>query len=79
MLEPPFEDPMMLRPFCLATALAFTLVSGPVRTEARVKDEPMDSPHQLADDLVLQTMDGKPFSLKELRGHRVLLITWASW
>ena len=32
-----------------------------------------------APDLVLPDFDGKPFSLRSLRGQKVLLIAWASW
>ena len=32
-----------------------------------------------APDFTLPDFDGKPHSLRDLRGKRVLLLTWASW
>ncbi|MEM7249726.1 MAG: hypothetical protein AAF533_30760 [Acidobacteriota bacterium] len=62
-----------------AAALTLSLGMTALSADARVKDEPMDTPHHLTDDLVLTTMDGKDFRLANYRGHRVLLVTWASW
>ena len=30
-------------------------------------------------DVVLPDLDGRPFSLRSLRGQKVLLVAWASW
>ncbi len=30
-------------------------------------------------DIELPDVDGKPFRLRSLRGHKVLIVTWASW
>ena len=32
-----------------------------------------------APDLVLPDLHGQPFALRSLRGHKVLLLAWASW
>ncbi len=32
-----------------------------------------------APDLVLPTIDGEPFRLSELRGSKVIIVSWASW
>lgn len=33
----------------------------------------------VAPDLELPTIDGKPFRLSDLRGSKVVLVSWASW
>jgi hypothetical protein len=33
----------------------------------------------VAPELTLPDADGKSFSLSSLRGHKVVLVTWASW
>ncbi len=74
----PKPQPMLRAPLPV-TALLLTLTLGLATADARVKDEPVDGPHRITDDLILKTMDGEDYRLSELRGHRVLLVTWASW
>ena len=72
----------------LKTLLAALLLAGlALNAKAQTTDEDLDAkyatslvqPGTVAPDFKMNTIDGKPFQLSELKGKTVVLDFWASW
>ncbi len=67
-------------PITAALAAGAVLGAAAAGEAGRIREEPVsESPRTLPVDLELPARDGEPFRFADLIGHRVLIVTWASW
>ena len=63
----------------LIAALAWIFVSADRAGKSTAGEIPAPRQGFLAPDLTLNTPNGEPFTLSELRGQAVLVNLWATW
>lgn len=70
---------LSLRLPAAALAVALALPASAALAAERVREEPVSSSATLPVDLELPLRNGETLRFADLVGHRVLIVTWASW